>query len=163
MKIKIEVVERAGWWRVKVCGLRHSRYRSRAAARHGAKRLAARVRKLSVQARSRQGACSSGNACASHTASCTASARCCEVAADHGRRFVDYEMRRTRLPVPTISKVSLSTTLSEPLPSAMRYWTGPGGEVRRSNVLVWTSGRRRSPGIPGAIHLSHPKCLGHGH
>jgi len=33
MKIKIEVVERAGWWQAKVCGLRHSRYRSRAAAR----------------------------------------------------------------------------------------------------------------------------------
>ena len=30
-KIKIEVVERTGWWQVKVCGLRHSRYRSRAA------------------------------------------------------------------------------------------------------------------------------------
>jgi hypothetical protein len=41
MKIKIEVVERAGWWRVKVCGLRHSRYRSRAAAIHGAKWLEA--------------------------------------------------------------------------------------------------------------------------
>jgi hypothetical protein len=40
-KIKIEVVERSGWWQVKVCGLRHLRYRSRAAARHGAKRLAA--------------------------------------------------------------------------------------------------------------------------
>ena len=54
-KIKIEVAERAGWWQVKVCGLRHSRYRSRAAARHGAKRLAARLQKLSVQARSRAG------------------------------------------------------------------------------------------------------------
>ena len=54
-KIKIEVVERAGWWQVKVCGLRHSRYRSRAAARHGAKLLAARVQKLRVQARSRAG------------------------------------------------------------------------------------------------------------
>jgi hypothetical protein len=40
-KIKIEVVKRSGWWQVKVCGLRHSRYHSRAAARHGAKRLAA--------------------------------------------------------------------------------------------------------------------------
>lgn len=55
MKIKIEVVDRAGWWQVKVCGLRHSRYRSRAAARHGAKRLAARVQNLSVQARSKAG------------------------------------------------------------------------------------------------------------
>jgi hypothetical protein len=54
-KIKIEVVEHSGWWRVKVCGLRHSRYRSRMAARHAAKRLAARVKKLSVQARSRAG------------------------------------------------------------------------------------------------------------
>lgn len=54
-KIKIEVSERAGWWRVRVCGLRHSRYRSRAAARHAAERLAARVRKLGVQARSRAG------------------------------------------------------------------------------------------------------------
>ena len=54
-KIKIEVVERADWWQVKVCGLRHSRYRSRAAARHGAKLLAARVQKLRVQARSRAG------------------------------------------------------------------------------------------------------------
>ena len=54
-KIKIEVVERAGWWQVKVCGLRHSRYRSQAAARHGARRLAARLQKLSVQARSRTG------------------------------------------------------------------------------------------------------------
>ena len=54
-KIKIEVLERAGWWQVKVCGLRHSRYRSEAAARHGAKRLAARVQKLRVQARSRTG------------------------------------------------------------------------------------------------------------
>jgi hypothetical protein len=54
-KIKIEVVERAGWWQVKVCGLRHSRYRSQAAARHGAKRLAARVQQLSVQARSKAG------------------------------------------------------------------------------------------------------------
>jgi len=55
MKIKIEVVERSGWWQVKVCGLRHSRYRSQAAARHGAKRLAARLGKLSKQARSRAG------------------------------------------------------------------------------------------------------------
>ena len=54
-KIRIEVVERADWWQVKVCGLRHSRYRSRAAARYGAKRLAARLQKLSVQARSRAG------------------------------------------------------------------------------------------------------------
>ena len=54
-RIAIEVVERAGWWQVKVCGLRHSRYRSLAAARHGAKRLRARVQKLSVQARSRTG------------------------------------------------------------------------------------------------------------
>jgi hypothetical protein len=45
-KLKIEVVERAGWWQVKVCGLRHSRYRSGAAARHGAKLLAARVQKF---------------------------------------------------------------------------------------------------------------------
>ena len=55
MNIKIEVVERAGWWQVKVCGLRHSRYRSLAAARHGAKLLAARVQKLRVQARTRAG------------------------------------------------------------------------------------------------------------
>jgi hypothetical protein len=55
MKIRIEVVEHAGWWRVKVCGLRHSRYHSRAAARRGAKQLAARVQKLSAQARSRAG------------------------------------------------------------------------------------------------------------
>jgi len=55
MKIRIEVVERAGWWQVKVCSLRHSRYRSQAAAKHGAKRLAAQLRKLSVQARSRAG------------------------------------------------------------------------------------------------------------
>jgi hypothetical protein len=54
-KIKIEVIKRAGWWQVKVCGLRHSRYRSPAAARHGAKLLSARVKKLSVQARSRAG------------------------------------------------------------------------------------------------------------
>jgi hypothetical protein len=54
-RIKIDVVERAGWWQVKVCGLRHSRYRSRAAARHGAKLLAARVQKLRVLARSRLG------------------------------------------------------------------------------------------------------------
>jgi hypothetical protein len=45
-KIKIEVLERAGWWQVRACGLRHSRYRSQAAARHGARLLAARVRKL---------------------------------------------------------------------------------------------------------------------
>ena len=55
MKIKIEVVERAGWWQVKVCGLRHSRYRSKAAAKHGAKLLAGRLKKLSAQARSRAG------------------------------------------------------------------------------------------------------------
>jgi hypothetical protein len=55
MKIKIEVVERAGWWQVKVCGLRHSRYRSQAGARHGARRLAARLKKLNTQARSRVG------------------------------------------------------------------------------------------------------------
>jgi len=54
-KIKIEVVERSGWWRVKVCGLRHSRYRSQAGAERGAKRLAAQLQKLSVQARSRAG------------------------------------------------------------------------------------------------------------
>jgi hypothetical protein len=54
-KIKIEVVEHSGWWQVKVCGLRHSRYRSRLSARHAAKRLAARVKKLSMQARSRTG------------------------------------------------------------------------------------------------------------
>jgi len=45
-KIKIEVLERAGWWQVRACGLRHSRYRSQAAARHGARLLAARVQKL---------------------------------------------------------------------------------------------------------------------
>ncbi len=55
MKIKIEVVERAGWWQVKVCGLRHSKYRSQPAAKHGAQRLAARLQKLKVQARSRAG------------------------------------------------------------------------------------------------------------
>ena len=55
MKIQIQVVERAGWWSVKVCGLRHSRYRSQGAARYGAKRLAARLQKLKVQARSRAG------------------------------------------------------------------------------------------------------------
>jgi hypothetical protein len=55
MKIKIEVVERARWWQVKVCGPRHSRYRSQAAAKRGANRLAARVQKLRVQARSRAG------------------------------------------------------------------------------------------------------------
>jgi hypothetical protein len=55
MKIKIEVVERAGWWQVKVCGLRHSRYRSQAAAKHGATRLGARLQKLKVQARGRTG------------------------------------------------------------------------------------------------------------
>jgi hypothetical protein len=54
-KIKIDVIERADWWQVKVCGLRHSRYRSEAAAKRGAKRLAARVQKLSVQARSKAG------------------------------------------------------------------------------------------------------------
>jgi hypothetical protein len=55
MRIKVELVERADWWQVKVCGLRHSRYRSQAAARNGAKRLAARLHKLKVQARSRAG------------------------------------------------------------------------------------------------------------
>jgi len=55
MNIKIEVIERAGWSQVKVCGLRHSKYRSLAAARHGAKLLATRVQKLKVQARSRLG------------------------------------------------------------------------------------------------------------
>jgi len=55
MKIKIEVVERAAWWQVKVCGLRHSRYRSQPAAKRGAKRLAVRLRKLTMQARSRAG------------------------------------------------------------------------------------------------------------
>ena len=55
MKIKIEVVEGAGWWQVKVCSLRHSRYRTQAAARRGAKRLGAQVQKLRVQARSRAG------------------------------------------------------------------------------------------------------------
>jgi len=55
VNIKIDVVERAGWWQVKVCGLRHSRYRSLVAARHGAKLLTARVQKLRVQARSRAG------------------------------------------------------------------------------------------------------------
>jgi hypothetical protein len=54
-KIRTEIVQHAGWWQVKVCGLRHSRYRSQAAATRGAKRLAARVQKLSVQARSRKG------------------------------------------------------------------------------------------------------------
>jgi hypothetical protein len=55
MKIKIDVLKHAGWWQVKVCGLRHSRYRSEAAAKHGAKLLAARVRKLRMLARSRAG------------------------------------------------------------------------------------------------------------
>lgn len=55
MKIQIEVVESAGWWSVKVCGLRHSKYRSQAAAKYGAKRLAARLQKLKAQARSRAG------------------------------------------------------------------------------------------------------------
>ena len=55
MKIKIEVVERADWWQVKVCGLRHSRYRSQAAAKRAAKRLAESVQKLRAQARSRAG------------------------------------------------------------------------------------------------------------
>lgn len=55
MKIKIEVVERAGWWQVKVCGLRHSRYRSPAAAKHGAKLLGVRLQKLKLQSRSRAG------------------------------------------------------------------------------------------------------------
>ena len=54
-KIKIEVVEHSGWWGVKVCGLRHSRYRSRLAARNAARRLAARVKKLRLQARSKAG------------------------------------------------------------------------------------------------------------
>jgi hypothetical protein len=55
MKIKIEVAEHAGWWQVKVCGLRYSRFRSRPAAKHAARLLAARVRKLKMQARSRAG------------------------------------------------------------------------------------------------------------
>ena len=55
MKIKIEVVERGEWWQVKVCGLRHSRYRSQARAKHAAKRLAGSVQKLRAQARSRGG------------------------------------------------------------------------------------------------------------
>lgn len=55
MKIRVEVIERAGWWSVKVCGLRHSRYRSQAAARYGAKRLAARLQKRKAQARSQGG------------------------------------------------------------------------------------------------------------
>jgi hypothetical protein len=55
VKIKIEVLQRAGWWQVKVCGLRHARYRSKAAAKHGAKLLAARVQKLRRLARSRVG------------------------------------------------------------------------------------------------------------
>jgi hypothetical protein len=55
MKIRIEVVERADWWQLKVCGLRHSRYRSQAGAEHAAKRLAASVQKLRAQARSRAG------------------------------------------------------------------------------------------------------------
>ena len=55
MKIKIEVVERADWWQVKVCGLRHSRYRSQAVAKRAAKRLAESVQKLRAQARSRAG------------------------------------------------------------------------------------------------------------
>jgi hypothetical protein len=54
-KIKIEVVEHSGWWRVKVCGLRHSRYRWRVSARHAVKRLTAHVKKLGRQARSRAG------------------------------------------------------------------------------------------------------------
>ena len=53
--IKIEVVERAGGRHVEVCGLRHSRYRSDAAAGHGAKLLAARVQDLRVQAPSTTG------------------------------------------------------------------------------------------------------------
>ena len=94
-KIKIEVLERADWWQVKVCGLRHSRYRSRAAARHGANLLAARVQKLRVQGTAGQAACSSGNACASRTASCTASERYCEVDADHSHRcaFAGFSRR----------------------------------------------------------------------
>ena len=56
-KIKIEVVERAGWWQVKVCGLRHSRYRSRAAARHGAKLLAVRDQASSRAGRTQLGQC----------------------------------------------------------------------------------------------------------
>jgi hypothetical protein len=55
VKIKIEVVEWAGWWQVKVCGLRHSRYRSQSSAKYAAKRLGARVQKLTAQARSRAG------------------------------------------------------------------------------------------------------------
>jgi hypothetical protein len=54
-RIKIEVVDHFGWWGVKVCGLRHSRYRSRVAARSAARRLAARVTKLRLQARSKAG------------------------------------------------------------------------------------------------------------
>jgi hypothetical protein len=54
-KIKIEGAEHSGWWGVKVCGLRHSRYRSRVAARNAARRLAARVKKLRLQARSKAG------------------------------------------------------------------------------------------------------------
>jgi len=52
LKIQIEVVERAGWWSVKVCGLRHSRYRSqrgRQVSRSGSRR-AARLQELKVQA-----------------------------------------------------------------------------------------------------------------
>ena len=86
-KIKIEVVERAGWWQVKVCGLRHSRYRSRAAARHGAKLLARGCRSSAFRRAAGQAACSSGNACASRTASCTASERCCGGDADRSRRW----------------------------------------------------------------------------
>ena len=95
-------------------------------------------------------ACSSGNACASRTASCTAYACCCEDDADHGRRLVGYEMRRTRLPVPTISKVSLSTTLSEPPPSATRYchghWTPFGVScvraLRAGHIMARRDGER---------------------
>ena len=54
-KIEIEVLKRAGSWQVKVCGLRHGKYRSEAAAKHGAKLLAARVQKLRKLARSRAG------------------------------------------------------------------------------------------------------------
>jgi hypothetical protein len=82
MKIKIEVVERAGWWQVKVCGLRHSRYRSQAAARHGAKLLAARVQKLKCRRAAGRAAWSSGRVCGSPTASCTASERYCGGDAD---------------------------------------------------------------------------------
>jgi hypothetical protein len=88
VKIRIEVIERAGWWSVKVCGLRHSRYRSQAAARYGAKRLAARLRKLKAQARSRVGRMQLGQRLRVRTASCIASGRCCEGGADPYRKGV---------------------------------------------------------------------------